>query len=1213
MKIFQPMLFVGLGGTGGLIGAELERRLRAELCGPDGMRLTAGGRTRLPYQLPNCLQFVYADYSEAELTKLPHLSAPRSLRPALEPTARATHDLLPTEFTSSPDVTRMLRAVMRPQVSSWLPPAEGEPKVYLVNGAGQMPTVGRAALFATLRRGPEPVVEPLRRAIDAIGLSEGELQEMGGGPVNGCDVFVAFSVAGGTGAGIFLDYLHLIGRTFAEKGMRATIYPLVVMPSAFPIGKGGGREAELNASRALVDLSRLVDEQNVPDVQADLGDTGLREALYVEYPQMQPFRLEPGMVPTAFLFSRTAGIRPDDLRRSIVSLVTSLVGTELTDAPGTDHDDQTFASNFVNHDLARRERSATGIGHRGISTSLVASMTAPLNELAELISARMLALAVRKATDQSTPDIHPDAAALIRETFTAAGIGEVWRREALPVPEPDTAPKGGGEIEQALRDRLEEMQRLLEELERQLGQKVPKLADSFEPRAAAVQLLDRLDVFALAAILQGSPSAPDPVIARGFLGMLENRRQDPARPGGVQVQPPLVPRIRGRLGGMSRPRWGDEEVVAVIEEQDRWYQWRARVVWHRAWNEQEQRWRPKADDLQQEIVQLVDAYRKHLVEEPKAYATAVKELYDVDRAGVSYLLPPQRDLRDFYEDLMDRLIEREKLGASVDELTLIRRLVRPEQWRESFAIGEREPENAVAGVKTILQERVQRLFEEGGTQQRARPLLPSMGTLLSAAAGNSAAEHQVSQPALAQFTYKLASLLPTAFTPEGNGRLRILITYPSAQGGKKALEDYLGKALHLPRDNRREIIFRSVDTQTITVVLFRSEMSLTEIRGAREVLRQWANASEERRSEDGLRWRQRLGYQDDWLASTATDRVHILHRLLCAMWNGQIDYQGDAGSPVRVRVRLHEQIEAQAPAMTLTLGDYRDDVSSWAALLRCYERWALLGGEKAVEEYCRVLMKMLPNGLRTSGSAPSPLYLQFMHEVAPRQLALLEARERRYGGVTEWSRPLREFWTETLPAALELPFPGMEGGVQSNLRELEEWVAMGRSGSVQSQLYPADTGRYGNEAGPYGAGAGPYGNGAGRSFVKEPQQPDRSNGTGAGTAPAGGGPGYGPVRPADGTGHNGWDRDRPAGPPARDAGAERPAPPRPPAVPKAGRRTPAPEPVPGYPSYPESAPPDPAWSDESAPAWGTAGSDGEGDWDSTGTGGARDPWEGDPE
>ena len=73
---------------------------------------------------------------------------------------------------------------------------------------------------------------------------------------------MAFSIAGGTGGGIFYDYLHLIGLALPNSSLRAKIWPLVLMPSAFENGRGGGRTAELNAARALLDLFRLVDQQN---------------------------------------------------------------------------------------------------------------------------------------------------------------------------------------------------------------------------------------------------------------------------------------------------------------------------------------------------------------------------------------------------------------------------------------------------------------------------------------------------------------------------------------------------------------------------------------------------------------------------------------------------------------------------------------------------------------------------------------------------------------------------------------------------------------------------------------------------------------------------------------------------------------------------------------------------------------------------------------
>src|ERR1019366_3974513 len=78
MKLYQPVMFVGLGGTGCDIGAELERRMREEICGPDGndFRRRRGRESMLPYQLPSCVQFVYADMNQAELDRLPRRVVP---------------------------------------------------------------------------------------------------------------------------------------------------------------------------------------------------------------------------------------------------------------------------------------------------------------------------------------------------------------------------------------------------------------------------------------------------------------------------------------------------------------------------------------------------------------------------------------------------------------------------------------------------------------------------------------------------------------------------------------------------------------------------------------------------------------------------------------------------------------------------------------------------------------------------------------------------------------------------------------------------------------------------------------------------------------------------------------------------------------------------------------------------------------------------------
>ncbi|MFD8543760.1 tubulin-like doman-containing protein [Streptomyces sp. NPDC059649] len=1049
MKIFQPMLFVGLGGTGGLVGAELERRLRAELCGPDGVALShLSGHA--PYQLPDCLQFVYADYSETDLQRLPQFNVDPSLRAAYARTSRATHNLLPN-FDSSPEVTKMLRASLREEVADWLPPRIDEPKVTpLHNGAGQLPTVGRAALFATLRHSLAPVLEPLLQAIDAIAKSAGELAELGGGKVNGCDVFVAFSVAGGTGAGIFLDYLHLINQAFKMRRFDGVkIYPLVVMPSSFSSAAGGGREAELNAARALVDLFRLVDGQNAPTEGAEIGDLDHdASGLGIRYPGTTPIRLRTGILPTAFLFSPTAGIRQDDLRRSIVSLVMSLIGTELGDGrsrgrtTAADDDYQTFAASFINRGVHRSAMSPTGIGRQGVSTSLVASMTAPMDQLADLVAGRLLREAVTDLVERPRTTLRDGAVPMIRQLFADSGLEELWERRQLQVSDPEPLPRGSRAIELALGERIADMQRLLADLQSAADRQAASMADRFSPRPAIDKLLQTVDPFLAERVVRGVPDSDEPIARLGFLGMLNSRAVAPQRPAGMTDQPPKTPRIKGRLAGMSPARWGDDDVQAALRAQDAWYQWRSRIVWHEAWREQQQRWQPQADAAGTDLGRLVNAFRKHSEQERKVSAQKGLELYE-DRTGISYLLPPQRTLNHFYEDLVTRLVRREGLREHDDEAALLLKMIDGDTWRAVHAQSRRNPDGAVAAVKAQLEGRITRLFAESGEHLEERPLLPPMSTLLAAAAGDADATEQVSKEALELFGRKLTGLLPVGFTPEGTGPLRVLVTYPRVQAVEE-VQEFLGKALRLPSDAKNSVEYRGVESDSITVVLFRSEMSLTQVPEARKVLRQWARAKDSEQAQDVLRWRQRLGYRDSWMVSCEEDRRAILHRLLCCMWNGQVDVvDGDSSSPERVRLRLFPEKGENVPGVRLRLGDFPGGVSSWAELLRSYERWTVLDDERIVEDYCRELMGTQPLGLARSGSEPHPLFVELVEKIAPEQLRLLADRRERGGERVEgWVRPLWEFWAETLPAALDTEF-GDQRAIQPTLRTLLEHVRGG--------------------------------------------------------------------------------------------------------------------------------------------------------------------------
>src|SRR6185312_12518468 len=200
MKLYQPVLFVGLGGTGCDIGAKLERRLREEICGPDGndFRKKDNKDRMLAYQLPSCVQFVYADMNQAELDRLPRRVVPGAEHvPASALTAQYVNGLVP-EIVSYPELAARLRLEAEEVVESWLPPASRqEPKVNpLHRGAGQFPTIGRASLMGTFLEGIAPAVNDIRQAVGKLVTSAEDLVALGGKAIQGIDVFVAFSLAG---------------------------------------------------------------------------------------------------------------------------------------------------------------------------------------------------------------------------------------------------------------------------------------------------------------------------------------------------------------------------------------------------------------------------------------------------------------------------------------------------------------------------------------------------------------------------------------------------------------------------------------------------------------------------------------------------------------------------------------------------------------------------------------------------------------------------------------------------------------------------------------------------------------------------------------------------------------------------------------------------------------------------------------------------------
>ncbi|MFI7106435.1 tubulin-like doman-containing protein [Nonomuraea sp. NPDC050227] len=1033
MKLYQPLLFVGLGGTGCAIGAGLERRLREEICGPDGSLFQRKREDAQRYQLPACLQFVYADVNQAELDRLPLsvVPGPQHVHTA-QLTAHYVRGLVP-QVDSYPQVAVNLRLAAGEAVRGWLPPSHGEPRVLpLQKGAGQMPTVGRAALFETFRDGIGPAIRDIDAAIGNLSGNQAAtdlFRLADGATINprAVDVFVAFSVAGGTGAGIFYDYLHLISRQFQETDLKPKIYPLVLMPSAFESGAGGGRPAELNAGRALLDMFQLVDHQNTADAVRHLpgleGDQGDPEEIAVRYPLEGRVAMRPGVAQTAFLFSRPTGAKPGDLRRSVVSLVMSLIGTELSPKVRNDGEQhQSFADSFINSVAQRQTMAENGVGSRGVSTALVTSLTTPVEELADVVAGRLLRAAVEELREPS-PGAESNRA-LIEEFFTLSHIHQVFARRQVEYAEPEPA-TGAREVLAALADRLAAMRIGLNELRAQLDQSVPAMVSQFDPGSAVLGLLGTIDPFRVRRVLFGHASLADPVDQFGAKGLMQRRSVPPPPPPGIREAPPALPQLRDRSLGMVKVKWTDDAPAEARQQQEIWYSWRSRVLWTEPWASQHQRWERALGVAEDHLRALNQTLHDLARQDPNRFRERSEHLYR-PRVGVVFHLPTG-SLEQFYRNAVTRIRERLMIEPTADDAEVLRRLMGQDGWQRIYRQSiETTPERAVHELRERIKTDVKTYLQEE-TQGRAT-LLPKLRDLLDQAAGLGSDRPRFGETELEEFRSRLTGLVPANFTPQGTGPLKVLVSYPGAEN--QAIAAYLRTSLQLPEGPGITFEFTGTTAESVSVVLFRSSMGITDVKEVRHVLRTWADAVHRPRRDDFLPWRQRTGYDFGYLATREEHRVLILHRLLCAMWNGDVRVLGDPASPSQAEVRLNEV------AMSLGLKAL-EDASSWGSLLQAYELWTLADNDDAARVFCAQLMQAAPYKLDEGTHPPSKLF-ELVVGLAGEQVDCLDRMLVEIAPANRArARMLRRFWHETLPAAMAVTFE-LPGATRENLHALYE-------------------------------------------------------------------------------------------------------------------------------------------------------------------------------
>jgi hypothetical protein len=438
------------------------------------------------------------------------------------------------------------------------------------------------------------------------------------------------------------------------------------------------------------------------------------------------------------------------------------------------------------------------------------------------------------------------------------------------------------------------------------------------------------------------------------------------------------------------------------------------------------------DAMRKSLTDLRTVFENHLSTEEVRFEEDCRRLYGGGDSVVVYFLPEggaANDLALFYDsNVLPRLRERLKLAEGSDAGSILNELM-GEGWLETYRVAQEvSPEAALEHVLTKVAGEIVAVLTEDSPN--GHPLLPRLSSLLTAAASADADQAGLPPSLLARFHSSVGALLPVGFQPEGTQQLKVEVFYPAA-GPNAQIEMFL--AARLGQYGPIAGFHQIADSNFLGVVLTRVGLWATDVREFRELMRTWADAVENPRTEDYLPWRQRLGFDSRWTLLSETDRVQVTLRVLNAMWDGAIEVvEGTPESPERILI--HQPDAPQAPPIDLTLRAY-GSLSRWTTILQAYERYAL-GVDTTTTQRCEQFMKRLMPEHIDSPDPPAELYRRFRAIAGPQASEASRIFKTVSDAARGQAQQAMEFWTETVPRAVEQELHGGGGPQGRNHAEL---------------------------------------------------------------------------------------------------------------------------------------------------------------------------------
>lgn len=1033
MSVTHRVLYVGIGGTGVHVGKEFELALRRDLCGPDGRSLIRKGgpfKSLKPYQLPEYIQSIYFDFdddAEQILQKGTDLNVE-----LLRNNSSVIKSIHANGATSYRVAAEMLRADKETSqlTKDWLPEKNNEPQVApLSDGAGQYPTVGRAALTLALKRSGNELKAEIDRAISKLVLAGGMLQAVKN-PAHKPKVlcYVGFSIAGGTGTGIFYDIIHLIENRLNNilDNVEIKVFPLALMPSAFVDNWKiqSVKAGKSNAAIALKDIAQLVEHQQKDDQPEDFK---------VIYPE--PFgsiRMKPATIPTAFIFSKPASVQQTDMYKSMASFIMSQVTTG-EDSTAVNQDkslenkdtEMSIFSKLINDASETARVNQYGPGLNPLSPAISGSLSIPIENIADLVSKKLISESIKESNNTTS----------IQSENNAKEMGEVLKNMELGFivdPVPNKPQQLIDEEEGIIQSRGKELSKNISYFKTQLYRWV----NSFDTHARkeisdadmdwnqeVVRLLSFMPLKRVMRVFQGTNLAQDPHSKEGVIGKLTQFSSKISNSTSV----PDTPKVKGpkQLQSGSNSRIKTEYLKQMLPD---WYKKEFRIKWQDAWVLQRSKWQNVIDSINDSFQILnagIDSFIRNTEDDWENYRNKLER----DGELVSGFLPlSSGNLDSLKEDLLRSLMNTpsdEKTPSAFDTLlNILPNNVWQEAWKE-FSKKSTEDINEASQeflnyIKIELKNKVLDELQETSTDGSS--LLPNLKNLLSRASRSSL---NTSSDQIKLLHSELGRIIPLDALPdEGSGKPKytIWINYPLLEKDEQ-VEQYLVDAITsdwpIQDEIKDKIACYPVGGDSIFISIYNHANGLLNLQEPRQLFKEMYDL---KNTPDGreLLWRQRLSKDGIYDLASQRDYIKAIQYFLVAAWNDQVEIlEGDSiHNAKKVRINLpnnNNKIE-------LDLKKFKN-FSTISDLPSAFKNfWVSMSLEDSSN--WDQLLSLMPHGSE-DGDLEMPtsnVFSDIVSDINQEEINKLKAvieDKNEAPGVRERARLKLEFWEIYLPKALD--------------------------------------------------------------------------------------------------------------------------------------------------------------------------------------------------